>query len=336
MSRSLVTLLYKHKAGSMLRKSVLVAMADRANDDGTGVWISKQRIADEIEASRQGVVNAIKGLIADGLLVEVGERKCANGWTMEYTLGVEAIAALPIRTVKADPSKSVGVNKVSRPPNHVGVTPQPGVGDPPTQFTQTVHNRPEPSPIGESVRDAPAPPSKQKSKPKKRRAPLTVVPEGFALSEAARSFGLGKGMNEQEVDNEFERFRNWHAAKGTEYRDWTAAWRTWAGRWTPARSAAGASGAHRPDSSSDWIAAIDDAADRRRDGALAGRHGEELVSEGGYSTGRGEPERGAPLLAFAGSDDGSGDRRADQGHAEADLCPLPDDPPVRRFAGRGR
>jgi hypothetical protein len=46
-------------------------MADKASDYGTGIWASKQTMADELEVSKQTVITTIKGLVADGLLVEV-------------------------------------------------------------------------------------------------------------------------------------------------------------------------------------------------------------------------------------------------------------------------
>lgn len=94
MSRKLVTLVYERRIGSLLRKAVLAYMADRANDNGTGVWVSKGRIAREIEASRSGVITAIKQMVEDGLLIDNG---ILNGRsTHDYTLNLPAIRQLPM------------------------------------------------------------------------------------------------------------------------------------------------------------------------------------------------------------------------------------------------
>lgn len=139
MSKHIVSLVYRKKIGSMMRKAVLSYMADRANDDGTGIWCSKGTIANEIEASRQGVITTIKGLVEDGLLVEVGERKCANGYTMEYAIDLKKVHALGfVTSKKIDTSKSVPVNGDD-------TTCQSGLHDPSTGLTQTVQNHPEPS-----------------------------------------------------------------------------------------------------------------------------------------------------------------------------------------------
>lgn len=92
MSRRLVTLVYERRCGSMLRKAVLACMADRANDNGTGIWMGKGRIADEIEASRRAVITCIQGLVSDGLLIDHGKKHRS---TYEYEINVRALLALP-------------------------------------------------------------------------------------------------------------------------------------------------------------------------------------------------------------------------------------------------
>ena len=139
MSKHLVSLVYRKKIGSMMRKAVLSYMADRANDDGSGVWCSKGTIANEIEASRQGVITTIKSLVDDGLLIEDGQRKCQNGFTVEYRINVKKLHALPFVT-----GKDLDVSKIG-PVNEADVTRQPDLHDPSTPLTQTSLNRPEPS-----------------------------------------------------------------------------------------------------------------------------------------------------------------------------------------------
>lgn len=142
MSKHLVSLVYRKKIGSMMRKAVLSYMADRANDDGTGIWCSKATIANEIEASRQGVITTIKSLVDDGLLIEDGQRKCSNGFTIEYRVDVKKVHALPFVTGKdLDASKS-------RPVKEAYVAPS-------TTFTPPVNpvdtNLPEP-PLEPSIK----------------------------------------------------------------------------------------------------------------------------------------------------------------------------------------
>lgn len=139
MSKHLVSLVYRKKIGSMMRKAVLSYMADRANDDGSGIWCSKGTIANEIEASRQGVITTIKSLVDDGLLVEDGQRKCQNGFTVEYRIDVKKVHALAFVT-----GKDLDVSKIG-PVTQDDMTCQSGVHDLSTGFTQTSRNHPEPS-----------------------------------------------------------------------------------------------------------------------------------------------------------------------------------------------
>lgn len=96
MSNHLISEAYKRQVGNMARKAVMVLLADKASDDGSGIWASKQRMADEIGATKQTVISTIKGLIAEGLVKEMGQRKSPNGYTVEYCIVVSALIALPL------------------------------------------------------------------------------------------------------------------------------------------------------------------------------------------------------------------------------------------------
>lgn len=77
-----------------MRKAVLVAMADRANDDGSGIYVSKSRIAAELECSRETVRQAAISLESDGLLVTVGKKAGRRGYTVIYQISVRNIHLL--------------------------------------------------------------------------------------------------------------------------------------------------------------------------------------------------------------------------------------------------
>lgn len=95
MSRHVAKLVYDRKIGSMLRKAVLAYFAERANDDGSMIWASKKTIADEIECSKQAVINTVKQFLAEGILRENGFRKTQGGFTHIYDMDLVKIAALP-------------------------------------------------------------------------------------------------------------------------------------------------------------------------------------------------------------------------------------------------
>jgi len=95
MSRDVAALVYSRKCGSMLRKAVLAYFAERANDCGGGIWASKQRIADEIECSKQAVIKSVQKMVAEGLIIEAGKRKTQGGYTVVYDLCLTSLKALP-------------------------------------------------------------------------------------------------------------------------------------------------------------------------------------------------------------------------------------------------
>lgn len=104
MSRALVDLIFTRRCGSAARKAVLLAMADRANDDGSGVWVSKSRIAAETEWARSTIISAMRGLEAEGILKAIGKKAGNHGYTVVYHMSVAKISALPIAWVKcSDP-----------------------------------------------------------------------------------------------------------------------------------------------------------------------------------------------------------------------------------------
>lgn len=94
MSRYVAALVYRKKIGSMARKAILAYCAERANDDGSGVWASKVTIAQEVECSKQTVINTMRDFVDEGVLAEVGRRKTGNGYVVEYDLQIGKIQAL--------------------------------------------------------------------------------------------------------------------------------------------------------------------------------------------------------------------------------------------------
>lgn len=94
MSNHLVSDAYKANAGSLLRKALLVLLADKASDDGSGIWASKNTMAKELCCSRRAVIKTLKEFAEEGLINEVGKRECAAGYTVEYRIDVAKLQAL--------------------------------------------------------------------------------------------------------------------------------------------------------------------------------------------------------------------------------------------------
>ncbi len=102
MSNRLISEAYRRDLRTPMRKGVMALLADKADDDGTGIYASKQTMADELCCSKQAMLDTIKAFIAEGLLIEVGHRRVANGFIVEYGIVVSALEALPMVKSHAD------------------------------------------------------------------------------------------------------------------------------------------------------------------------------------------------------------------------------------------
>lgn len=54
-------------------------------------------------------------------------------------------------------------------------------------------------------------------------------PDGFEIDGDLHRYAEDAGIQFQEIPRLWERFKNHHQAKGTRFKDWRAAWRTWVG-----------------------------------------------------------------------------------------------------------
>lgn len=75
--------------------------------------------------------------------------------------------------------------------------------------------------------EAPATEEPPPKKPKRR--PEVPIPEGWVPSDRNIADAHDAGFSDQEIQHEAHQFYNRHTAKGTTFRDWDAAWRTWLG-----------------------------------------------------------------------------------------------------------
>lgn len=62
---------------------------------------------------------------------------------------------------------------------------------------------------------------------KRQRKPTTSCPESIEISDVMYDWANGKGLDDATVASETEEMMSYHAAKGNEWTDWQAAWRTW-------------------------------------------------------------------------------------------------------------
>ncbi|WP_428926354.1 hypothetical protein [Marinibacterium sp. SX1] len=121
------------KFGSAPRKQVIMFLADKASDDGEGVYCSKHSIAKFTELSLATVKRIVRDFIAEGILVQTGKRECDYGYTIEYRICLAAVSELHDLTkrkanTEGGQQKS-GVSKTpdaNDPASEVTMTPPPG------------------------------------------------------------------------------------------------------------------------------------------------------------------------------------------------------------------
>lgn len=82
----------------------------------------------------------------------------------------------------------------------------------------------EPIPVSKPV-------IKPEAKASERKPPRRAVqlPEGWVPSERNIADAQAKGLSARDIENEADRFRDHHTARGTAFKDWDAGWRTWIG-----------------------------------------------------------------------------------------------------------
>ena len=81
--------------GSPTKKAILMYMADKASDDGSGIWVSKGNMAADLEMSSRAVRQHIKEMLAMGVLKVTGQKECRHGYTIDYQINLEIVSKLP-------------------------------------------------------------------------------------------------------------------------------------------------------------------------------------------------------------------------------------------------
>ncbi|WJS83556.1 helix-turn-helix domain-containing protein [Paracoccus sp. TOH] len=115
MSNLVSAKVHKKVFGSATRKSVMIYFADKASDGGEGIWASKTTIAAELEMHRATVIRTINELVAEGILIVVGDRRHRNGATVEYDISLEAVERLPeVELPRSEPAPREAGNASTR------------------------------------------------------------------------------------------------------------------------------------------------------------------------------------------------------------------------------
>lgn len=81
--------------------------------------------------------------------------------------------------------------------------------------------------------------------PQKKKRKAVALPDGWVPSQKNIADAYNRGFSDADIRSEAEAFRDYHLARGTTFKDWNAAWRTWLGnarKFAKARPAGGRGG----------------------------------------------------------------------------------------------
>ena len=107
-------------------------LADKASDDGSGIWCSKGTIQRHTELGETTVKRTVREFLKEGILVETGARTCKNGFTVVYLIDLAKVEALdptlepeietgsivaPVQSGPGTGATVAGVPGPPRPPN---------------------------------------------------------------------------------------------------------------------------------------------------------------------------------------------------------------------------
>ncbi|SLN71764.1 hypothetical protein ROG8370_03456 [Roseovarius gaetbuli] len=125
-------------------------LADKASDDGSGIWCSKGTIQRHTELGETTVKRTVREFLKEGVLVETGARTCKNGFTVVYRIDLSKVEALertlepkiqtgstvaPVQTGPGTGATVAGVPGPPRPPNHPKT-----IHKPPTRKREAAEN----------------------------------------------------------------------------------------------------------------------------------------------------------------------------------------------------
>ena len=180
---------------------VLLALADHAGEDGT-CYPSIARLCQRTGLGERAVQVSIKRLKEAGQLT--AKMGGGRGNSTLYTITINPAAETPFKKPRITNPVSSDIN-----PAFNALNPAPDAPEPLRTIIE---------PSEEDLADKP---------PLKRRA--CQLPDGWVPSDKNIRDAEAKGFSAAEIESEADRFRDFHTAKGSTFKCWDAAWRTWLG-----------------------------------------------------------------------------------------------------------
>jgi DNA-binding transcriptional MocR family regulator len=193
MSHFMTALAMKQRGLKPAAKIVLYWLADHHNETTGQCFPSIKRLVDLCEMDRATVIRHINNLVEMGLVNRI-ERTRDNGSQTSNAYELMLKNATP-PVAKCDPT--------------------------PLQNCDP-HNPVINNPVNINLFGAEA------AKPSKQKKAM-ALPENWVPSDKNTADAQERGFTMQEITHEADQFRNYHLAKGSTFKNWDAAWRTWLG-----------------------------------------------------------------------------------------------------------
>ena len=197
MSHYMTALAMKQKGLKPATKIVLYWIADHHNGEDGRCFPSLARLCECTEMGKTALTGHLNALEELGLIERVRTKKDDGGWaSTSYILHLEE----PLVRDANNPC-SESATPLVRNAN-----------------TNLVSNNLVSEPLFGANAAKPA---------KAKRA--VALPEGWVPSEKNIQDAVERGFTTGEINHEADQFSNYHHAKGSTFKSWDAAWRTWLG-----------------------------------------------------------------------------------------------------------
>lgn len=192
----MTALAMKQRGLKSAAKIVLYWLADHYNQSTGACFPSLKTLAEECEMDKSTLIRHLNALEEAGLIARSARvRDNGSQTSTAYFLHIDPVAKCDSpcsKTQQAPVAKCDTLNLVTN--NHVNEQ--------------------------EELRGA---------KAQKQRKPEMDLPEGWIPNDKNVQDAIDRGFSETEINDEADRFGNFHRSKQNRFRDWDAAWRTWLG-----------------------------------------------------------------------------------------------------------
>ncbi|MBF6189512.1 hypothetical protein IU482_30330 [Nocardia farcinica] len=216
-------------------------MAEIADEEGRGVRVSQRTLVERCSFSERTVRRALEGLVAQGLIrlgdqslvlhLPAGQRPVV--WDLVINGSAVAPDELTPATLTTHPGHSDHPPRPERPLTPVTATTHPGQPDHPPRPQRPVNpghtDRPTPVTVTDkaSLEASVEASSLGATKPRRKAKPMTPLPDDWKPNDTHNRICQELGLSTEQARMELENFRDHARSRGSRYRDWDAAFRTW-------------------------------------------------------------------------------------------------------------